>query len=234
MELEICSDPAIYTRKQDDDNFNGVDGHDNDDDNDDDGDDKDDDDEDDDDDDNNDENDDDDDDDDDGDEDDDDEDDDDDYDDDKDDEHDVVFSFVWSTIKCEASTMFRPGRSTVAQILTLRRVMEGVKANKPLAIITFIGFKKAFDSIHRAKMWESITLYGCESWIMTDTMERSLSDTCTRMLWKALNIHWSSRNTNNELHGKLPGVDMKIAERRLFLAGYCYRHPELSTQKLLS
>ena len=47
---------------------------------------------------------------------------------------------------------FRPDRSTVAQILTLRRIIEGVKANHLPAVITFIDFKKAFDSIHRAKM----------------------------------------------------------------------------------
>ena len=32
---------------------------------------------------------------------------------------------------------FRPGRSTVAQILTLRRIIEGVKANNLSAVITF-------------------------------------------------------------------------------------------------
>ena len=40
---------------------------------------------------------------------------------------------------------FRTGRTTVAQILTLRRIIEGVKANNLPAIITFIDFKKAFD-----------------------------------------------------------------------------------------
>ena len=80
---------------------------------------------------------------------------------------------------------------------------------------------------------ESILLYGCESWAMTETMEKSLSGTYTRMLRKALNVHWSSHTTNKELYGELPRVDRKIAERRLRLAGHCYRHPELSTQKLL-
>ena len=80
---------------------------------------------------------------------------------------------------------------------------------------------------------ESILLYGCESWALTDTMERSLSGTYTRMLRKALNVHWSSHTSNDELYGKLPRVDTKIAERRLRLAGHCHRHPELSTQKLL-
>lgn len=80
---------------------------------------------------------------------------------------------------------------------------------------------------------ESILLYGCESWAMTETMERSLSGTYTRMLRKALNVHWSSHTSNAELYGKLPSIDAKIAERRLRLAGHCHRHPELSTQKLL-
>ncbi|CAJ1087270.1 Craniofacial development protein 2 [Xyrichtys novacula] len=55
---------------------------------------------------------------------------------------------------------FRPGRSTVAQILTLRRIIEGVKANNLPAIITFIDFKKAFHSIHRAKMMRILKAYG--------------------------------------------------------------------------
>jgi hypothetical protein len=80
---------------------------------------------------------------------------------------------------------------------------------------------------------ESFLLYGCESWTMTDTMERSLSGTYTRMLRKALNVHWSAHTTNNEMYGKLPRVDMKITERRLRLAGHCYCYPELSTQKFL-
>jgi hypothetical protein len=47
---------------------------------------------------------------------------------------------------------FRPGCTTVAHILTLRRIIEGVKSDNLPATITFIDFKKAFDSIHRAKM----------------------------------------------------------------------------------
>ena len=53
------------------------------------------------------------------------------------------------------------------------------------------------------------------------------------MLRKALNIHWSSHIPNQQLYGDLPAVSNKIASRRLQLAGHCYRHPELSTQKLV-
>ena len=55
---------------------------------------------------------------------------------------------------------FRPKRSTVAQILTLRRIIEGVKANNIEAVMTFIDFKKAFDSIDRGKMMRILKAYG--------------------------------------------------------------------------
>ena len=55
---------------------------------------------------------------------------------------------------------FRPGRSTVSQILALRRIIEGVKSNNLPAIITFIDFTKAFDTIHRGKMVKILRAYG--------------------------------------------------------------------------
>src|SRR6056300_1363575 len=55
---------------------------------------------------------------------------------------------------------FRSKRTTVAQILTLRRIIEGVKENNLKAVLTFIDFKKAFDSIHRGKMLGILKAYG--------------------------------------------------------------------------
>ena len=80
---------------------------------------------------------------------------------------------------------------------------------------------------------ESILLYRCESWALSKAQEKSLDGTYTRMLRKALNIHWSSHIPNQQLYGELPAVSNKIASCRLQLAGHCYRHPELSTQKLV-
>ena len=77
---------------------------------------------------------------------------------------------------------------------------------------------------------ESILVYGCESWALSKAQEKSLDVTYTRMLQKALNIHWSSNIPNQQLYGELPAAGNKIASRRLQLAGHCYRHPELSTQ----
>ena len=47
---------------------------------------------------------------------------------------------------------FRRNRSTNSQILTIRRILEGVRAKKLPATILFVDFTKAFDSIHRGKM----------------------------------------------------------------------------------
>ena len=55
---------------------------------------------------------------------------------------------------------FRAGRSTLSQILTLRRIIEGVKGKQLPALMTFVDFSKAFDSIHRAKLMEILKAYG--------------------------------------------------------------------------
>ena len=62
---------------------------------------------------------------------------------------------------------FRPGRSTTAHILALRRLVEGVKSNNLKAIITFVDFRKAFDSIHRGKMMKILRAYGIPEDLVT-------------------------------------------------------------------
>ena len=62
---------------------------------------------------------------------------------------------------------FRPGRSIVAQILTLRRLVEGIKAKHLTAVLTFMDYKKAFDSINRKKMLEILRAYGIPHTIVT-------------------------------------------------------------------
>ena len=46
---------------------------------------------------------------------------------------------------------FRSNRSTTSQILTIRRILEGVRAKNLRATLLFVDFTKAFDSIHRGK-----------------------------------------------------------------------------------
>ena len=57
-------------------------------------------------------------------------------------------------------TGFRRNRSTMSQILTICRILEGVCAKNLEAIILFVNFTKAFDSIHRGKMEQILLTYG--------------------------------------------------------------------------
>ena len=55
---------------------------------------------------------------------------------------------------------FHPGRSTTSHLLALRRIIEELQNHKKEAVITFIDFKKAFDSIDRQKMLKILSSYG--------------------------------------------------------------------------
>ena len=55
---------------------------------------------------------------------------------------------------------FRSSRSTSSQILALRRIIEEIKNHKMKGIITFIDFRKAFDSIDRKRMFKILLPYG--------------------------------------------------------------------------
>ena len=55
---------------------------------------------------------------------------------------------------------FRAGRSTLSQILSLRRIIEEATFCNLDAAFVFVDFSKAFDSIDRSKMFEILELYG--------------------------------------------------------------------------
>ena len=55
---------------------------------------------------------------------------------------------------------FRKGRTIISQILVLRKIIEDVKKFKLKAIITFIDFSKAFDTIHCGQMLKILCSYG--------------------------------------------------------------------------
>ena len=47
-----------------------------------------------------------------------------------------------------------------SQILTIRRILEGVPTKNLEATILFVDFSNAFDSIHRWKMEQILLAYG--------------------------------------------------------------------------
>ena len=72
---------------------------------------------------------------------------------------------------------FRQNRSTTSHILALRRICEELKNHNQEAVIVFIDFKKAFDSIDRDKMLEILTAYGIPNEIVSaiEVMYRNTS-----------------------------------------------------------
>ena len=55
---------------------------------------------------------------------------------------------------------FRRNRSMTSQILTIRRILEVIRAKNLQATLLFVDFTKAFDSIYRGKMEQILLAYG--------------------------------------------------------------------------
>ena len=62
---------------------------------------------------------------------------------------------------------FRPGRSTTSQVLALRRIIEGVKRKNLPAVMVFVDFCKAFDSISHKCMFAILKAYGIPDLIVS-------------------------------------------------------------------
>ena len=74
----------------------------------------------------------------------------------------MILNRIQSKIDCHLrpnQNGFRPGRTATAHILALRRIIEGVKMYNKKAIILYVDFKKAFDSIHRTTMMKILEAY---------------------------------------------------------------------------
>ena len=74
--------------------------------------------------------------------------------------------------------------------------------------------------------FESILLYGCEFWVMTNVAVKKVDGTYTRMLRRVKNIFWKDRLSNAQLYGQIPKLSTIIKRRRLALAGHVTRHNE--------
>ena len=80
---------------------------------------------------------------------------------------------------------------------------------------------------------ESVLLYGAETWTLTKATSKQLDGCYTRMLRMAYNISWKEHMTNELLYNKLPAITLKIQQRRMRLAGHCYRHTEEVANELI-
>ena len=69
----------------------------------------------------------------------------------------------------------------MAHILALRRLIEGIKSHDLNAVIIFVDFKKAFDSIDRGKILEILAAYGIPS-IITNAIALFYENTEARII----------------------------------------------------
>ena len=70
---------------------------------------------------------------------------------------------------------------------------------------------------------ETILLYGCATWSLTKSEEKSLDRSYTRMLRKVLNVNALDKMRNEDLYGDLPPISQVIQTRRMKLAGHVFR-----------
>jgi hypothetical protein len=75
---------------------------------------------------------------------------------------------------------FRKKRTTVGQIVALRRLLEGAQGNNLSCVLTFIDFRKAFDTIHRGKLIEILRAYGVPN-KMVEAIEATYSETWAKV-----------------------------------------------------
>ena len=61
----------------------------------------------------------------------------------------------------EAQCGFRPGRSTVDMIFTMRQVQEKCLEQNLDLYSVFIDLTKAFDTVNREALWDVLARYGC-------------------------------------------------------------------------
>ena len=78
---------------------------------------------------------------------------------------------------------FRRGRSTTSHILALRRILEGARDKNLSAVLLFIDFRKAFDSIHRNILMKILRAYGIPSELV-HLIENMYKDTLAKVLTK--------------------------------------------------
>ena len=76
---------------------------------------------------------------------------------------------------------FRAGRTTISQILSLRRLIEEANYNNLESAFIFVDFSKAFDSVDRSKMFEILNHYGIPDQII-EAIKALYTDTTATIL----------------------------------------------------
>ena len=79
----------------------------------------------------------------------------------------------------------------------------------------------------------SVFLYGSAAWTLTETLAKKIDGCFKRLLRSALGFTWKDHVSNKELYAEVPKATDTIKQKRLKLAGHCYRHPEEAASNLV-
>ena len=70
---------------------------------------------------------------------------------------------------------------------------------------------------------EPVLPFGAETRTLTQTTQKRLDGTCTNLLRRVQNIHWSEYATKERIYGNLPPISDTLMRLRLQFAGHCLR-----------
>ena len=98
---------------------------------------------------------------------------------------------------------FRRNRSTTSQILTIRRILEGVRSKNLPATLLFVDFTKAFDSIHRGRMEQILLAYGLPKKKKT---QKKKTVAAIRILYRNTKVKVRSPDRDTEYFDIVAGV----------------------------
>ena len=119
---------------------------------------------------------------------------------------------------------FRRNRSTASQILTIRRILEGVRAKNVQVTIQFVDFTKAFDSIHRWKMEQILQAY-CKpkETVAAITILYRNTKVKVRSPDGDTDYYWKQHPTKPQMYAQLPPITKTIQARLTRHAGHGWR-----------
>ena len=107
------------------------------------------------------------------------------------------------------------------------------KASNKMSSVWKTALSRTFKVRLLSATVESVLLYGCESWTLTQKLEKMLDGCYTQLLRCTLNISWKDLVTNKELYVNIPKISQKIWKWRLNLVGHCYWHKEEAAAQLI-
>ena len=117
--------------------------------------------------------------------------------------------------------------------ITTRKALAWQSLNKLTKIWKSNLAKSTKLKLFRATV-ETILLYGCSTWTLTQREEKKLDGTYTRMLRVVHNIGWDEKVSNESLYGKLGKISHTMRTRRMKLAGHVFRDKSSPAHALIT